>query len=159
MKTIVVYDSVFGNTKKVAETIGETIGDLGEVETIQINQLTLEKLKTAQLLIIGSPTRGFEPTKPVANSLKEIKHQIYPDLKIAVFDTRMDIVKVNNKVLTFFVKFRGYAVDSMEKIILKNGFTVFHPGMGFFVEESEGPVTTGEFEKAQTWATSVYQSC
>lgn len=157
MKTVVIYDSVFGNTKIVAETIGNTLKNQCETQIVHVDQISPAHLKQTDLLILGSPTRGFEPTKPVVNYLKGIHQKDYPAIKIAVFDTRMDIVKVNNKILTFFVKIRGYALDTMEKIVRKNGFSIFHPGEGFFVEDSEGPLSTGEQQRAETWANSVYQ--
>jgi hypothetical protein len=64
----------------------------------------------------------------------------------------MDVKKVNNKVLNFFVKFRGYALDTMEKIGKKNGFSLAHSGIGFIVEDSEGPLADGEIEKAVEWS-------
>jgi menaquinone-dependent protoporphyrinogen IX oxidase len=111
MKACVVYDSIFGNTAKIAEIIGTTLKEAVD----------------------------------------------YPTLKIACFDTRIDVKKVNNKILNIFVKFRGYALDSMEKILTKNGFILAHSGIGFFVDDSEGPLSAGETDKAVRWANELME--
>ncbi len=157
MKAVVVYDSFFGNTAKIAETIGSTLEKKYEVHAISVNQLNKVDLKHAQLLIVGSPTRAFEPTKPIVSFLRPLKAADYPSLKVAFFDTRMDVKKVNNKVLNFFVKFRGYALDTMEKIGKKSGFSSAHLGIGFIVEDSEGPLADGEIEKAVQWSNDLLE--
>jgi flavodoxin len=63
MKKLIVYDSVFGNTAKVAKIIKETIGKKNEAKMLRVNDFHKEELTVADLLIISSPTRVFEPTK------------------------------------------------------------------------------------------------
>lgn len=155
MKACVVYDSFFGNTAKMAEIIGANLKERYEVQIISVNQLKPILLKDLQLLVVGSPTRGFEPTKPIKNVLQNIQAVDFPHLQIVCFDTRIDIKKVNNKILNLFVKFRGYSLDTMEKIIKNNGFPIIQPGMGFFVDESEGPLGRGEEKKAEQWTSEI----
>ncbi len=66
MKTLVVYDSVFGNTEKIAQAIASNLGPAGSVEIRQASAVVPEQLSGAGLLVIGSPTRGFRPTEAVA---------------------------------------------------------------------------------------------
>jgi flavorubredoxin len=68
MKTLVIYDSFFGNTEKIALEIGAGFGERGEVETLPVSQVTPEKVQGLDSLIVGSPTRGFRPTKRFQNS-------------------------------------------------------------------------------------------
>jgi flavodoxin len=155
MKTIIVYDSVFGNTEKIAKTMAQSIENQCEIKITHINQLQLKDLQDINLLIIGSPTRGFEPTKPIAEALRKIKVKDYPFLMVAVFDTRIDVVKINNIILNIFVKFCGYAVDTMEKIVRNNSLRLVGEGKGFFVEESEGPLRVDETNKAAQWVRDI----
>jgi flavodoxin len=53
MKTLIVYDSVYGNTEKIAKAIGDAIA--GEVEVLRVGDVNVGDLETADLLIIGSP--------------------------------------------------------------------------------------------------------
>ena len=57
MKTLVVYDSVFGNTEKIAKAMAEAIG--GEAK--QVASVQASDLDGVDVLLAGSPTRGFPP--------------------------------------------------------------------------------------------------
>lgn len=69
-----------------------------------------------------------------------------------VYDTRIDVVKVDNKVLTFFEKHRGNAVSSMKKWVEKDAPGMLLASEGFFVLDSEGPLDEGEEARAAEWA-------
>jgi flavodoxin len=58
-KTLVVYDSTYGNTEKIAQAIGEAIG--GQI--LRVGEVNPADLKGFDLLIVGSPTRGGLPTE------------------------------------------------------------------------------------------------
>ncbi|NLE06743.1 MAG: nitric oxide synthase, partial [Crenarchaeota archaeon] len=62
MNAIVIYDSVYGNTEKIARTIAVNLGSPVEVRLIHIKDVRLEDISGTNLLVIGSPTRGFRPT-------------------------------------------------------------------------------------------------
>ena len=54
---LVIYDSVFGNKEKIAQGIGEALGDARVKSVKEVNSSDLEDLN---ILIVGSPTRGFQ---------------------------------------------------------------------------------------------------
>ena len=60
MKALVVYDSVFGNTEKIAQGIGEALGSPEEVTTVQVKEVSLDRLSGLDILVVGSPTRAFK---------------------------------------------------------------------------------------------------
>ena len=70
MKTLVVYDSVYGNTAIIAQAIGDAIP--GEVEVLHVGQVNVADLGTVDLLIIGSPTHGALPTEAVQGLIEKI---------------------------------------------------------------------------------------
>jgi flavodoxin len=59
MKAIVVYDSTYGSTEKIAQAIGQAIGSAQDAEVVQVGNLKLEQLAGLRLLIVGSPTESF----------------------------------------------------------------------------------------------------
>ena len=61
MKTLVVYDSGYGNTEIIARAIGEALP--GEVEMVRVGEVKAGDLEAADLLVIGSPTHGSLPTE------------------------------------------------------------------------------------------------
>ena len=62
MKTLIIYDSFFGNTEKIARAIFQTFSPLNSIKICLVNDYRPEYLNDIDLLIIGSPTRGFRPT-------------------------------------------------------------------------------------------------
>jgi len=58
MKGIVVYDTSYGNTKKIAETIAETLKESGiEVDLFDVKDVKKLSAKDCNFLVLGSPTR------------------------------------------------------------------------------------------------------
>ena len=76
-------------------------------------------------------------------------------MKVAAFDTRLDVKKVKNVILTFMESIFGYAAEKIGKaLVSKGGAQVVKPE-GFFVDASEGPITTGELERAVEWGEKI----
>ena len=71
MKILVIYDSLYGNTEKVAKTIGEAI--TGDAKVQRVGEVDSSGLKTFDLLIIGSPTQGGRPTKMMQDFLNKLR--------------------------------------------------------------------------------------
>ena len=46
----------------------------------------------------------------------------------------------------------GYAAEKIGKALVSKGGTQVVKPEGFFVDASEGPITTGELERAIEWA-------
>ena len=58
MKGIVVYDTSYGNTKTIAETIAETLKESGiEVDLFNVKNVKKLSAKGYNFLVLGSPTR------------------------------------------------------------------------------------------------------
>ena len=69
MKTLIVYFSKFGNTRKVAQTIAETMRQAGETHVVSIEQLAASDLEEVDLVVLGSPTHGFTVPEAVRSAL------------------------------------------------------------------------------------------
>ena len=65
MKALIVYDSVYGNTEKVARAIGEAMTPSGEVKVLRAGDTNSSELASVGLLIVGSPVHGGRPTPAV----------------------------------------------------------------------------------------------
>ena len=154
MKILVVYDSVFGNTEKIALKIGEELG----AETIKVSEVSYDQLIGLDCLVVGSPTRAFNPTKAITSFLKGIPSSQLTGIKVASFDTRMDTKKVGNAVLSFMVNFFGFADKPIENRLKKKGGIIAVPSNGFIVEDSEGPLRDGELDRAADWARAIKDS-
>jgi flavodoxin len=157
MKILVIYDSVFGNTEQVARAIGDSLGSGEEVATLRVGSVTVSQLNGLDLLVVGSPTRGFRPTEGINTFLKSIPSGSLKGLKVAAFDTRMTLEDINSPVLNFIVRFIGYrfAASSIASALKKKGGELVAPPDGFYVKKSEGPLKDGELERAVEWARKI----
>lgn len=147
MKSVVLYDSVFGNTEKLALFIADAIG----ASSMRITDANNKDLD-ADLLIIGSPTRGFRPTPAVSAWIKKLPSGALKGIRAAAFDTRIDVEAIDSKFLKKMAKRFGYASAHIQKLLMKKGVKLSAPPEGFFVTASEGPLAEGELKRAADWA-------
>jgi flavodoxin len=152
VKALVVYDSVFGNTQKIAEAIAASLGAGAETTVARPAQVDLSHLAGLDLLVVGSPTRGFRPTEAMAALLKALPARLLQGVRVAAFDTRFNADEMEPGVARFVVKRGGYAAKRIAAQLKKAGGTPTAPPEGFFVEDTEGPLSPGEVERAAQWA-------
>lgn len=155
MKAIVIYDSVFGNTRQIAEAIVKGVATGAEVGIFQISDARPERLKGLDLLVIGSPTRGFRPTPAIAKFLKDLSDNSLRGIKVAAFDTRVKLSDIKSGFFRFIVDKGGYAASTIAKQLQKKGGTLLVPPEGFYVSGEEGPLKEGELERAEKWGISL----
>lgn len=152
MKAIVIYDSQFGNTEKIARAIHEALAARGESTLIRAADVTDAALTGCDLVIVGSPTQRFHATEPVAHFLEG---RALSGMRAAAFDTRLDMAEVDSRVLRMAVKVAGdnaWAATRIADQLKKAGATLATEPEGFIVEDTEGPLRDGELERAAAWA-------
>jgi flavodoxin len=139
MKTLVVYDSQFGNTKKVAETVAAVL----KGKAVNVSDFHDEMLKGVTVLIVGSPILGWRPSVKTATFLSSLLPGSLVAMSVAAFDTRVNVF------------FSGDASKKIEKQLVSFGGKQIVPPGKFYVKGKEGPLTEGELEKAKTWAKAI----
>ena len=154
MKALIVYDSVYGNTEKIAKAIGGAI--TGDIKVLHTGETSSSDLKELDLLIVGSPTHGGRPTPAVKEFLSKIPSNALKNVDVTSFDTRFSAkskgVGVGIRVL---VRVIGYAAGRIANTLKdKGGYLVASPE-GFIVEGNEGPLKQGELERAAGWAKEI----
>jgi len=150
---LVVFDSVFGNTEKIARSIAATLTSPIDVEVMSVNQVKTLPLTNLKLLIVGSPTRGFRPTPDTTTWLQSLPANSLTGVKVAAFDTRIpEKTFKKNIFLRLFSKMVAYAADPIAKELAAKGGSLVASPEGFYVAESEGPLVDGELERAANWA-------
>jgi flavodoxin len=154
MKVSVIYDSVFGNTEKVAQAVGAALEGQAEVSVLKVGDVPSQFWTGLDALIVGSPTRAFSPTPATKKLLAGIPRQGLEGVRVAAFDTRMDVEKAPG-ILKAMVKLFGYAAEPLAARMRKKGGQEVLPPAGFIVEGTEGPMQEGEFERAAAWATRI----
>ncbi|HUU64922.1 MAG TPA: flavodoxin domain-containing protein [Dehalococcoidales bacterium] len=139
-KAIVVYESKYGNTKRVAEAIAEGMREVPGVEAVlsEVKEVELDKLTEFDAILVGSPNHMGSATKGIRKFIDELG-RLSPGVKLAaVFDTYIgrDFEK---------------AVKKMEKQIGEKvpGLKLAAPGLSIKVEGMKGPISEGELPKGK----------
>ena len=147
MTTLIVYDSLYGNTEQIAKAISQGIG--GEVKMRRTSDVSPADLKSADLLIVGSPTHGGRPSQPTQQLLAKVAPGDLNNVRAAAFDTGIPS-QGQKAFMRFIIKFFKYAAPRLGKILESKGATVL-AAETFFVLGKEGPLKDGELEKATQW--------
>jgi len=89
MKSIVVYASRFGNTRKLAEAIADELQTSGSVRLVAADEASPVLLKETDLLVIGCPTEGHRMMEPVSRFFERIGPTALHGMAAVAFDTRL----------------------------------------------------------------------
>lgn len=154
MKTIVVYDSVFGNTEKIADEIAKSVGGA----LFHVSDICAADLSDVTHLFMGSPTRAFRPTPAVTAWLKKLPANSLKGVHASAFDTRGIMETADSALLRRLAKWFGYAAEKILAALEKKGAETEDYPIGFYVPESEGPLKDGELQRAIEWAQGVMKN-
>jgi len=143
MKTLIVYDSAFGNTEKIARAIGGAM--TGEVRVARVGEVNQNDLKGIELLIIGSPTQAGTATAAIKGFIDGMPKGSLKGISVSAFDTRIS---------GRFASLLGYAAGRMARRLKRKGASLVSTD-GFIVNGREGPLKEGELERAAAWAKQV----
>jgi flavodoxin len=142
MYALVVYDSQFGNTERIATAIADTLRTSGNVRTVRVDPAQPIDMEGVDLLILGSPTQGWRPTVAMQSFLGKLTPEQLHGRAIACFDTRFQ----KPRWMT------GSAARVMANQFLRMKISLLMSPESFFVEHTEGPLLTGELGRAAVWA-------
>ena len=65
MNITIVYDGIFGNTAQVARAVASELEHEHHVRVATVPDAMELDLSGTDLLVVGSPTRGFQPTPQI----------------------------------------------------------------------------------------------
>jgi len=145
-KVIVVYDSLFGNTRMVAESIITGMKQALEVEATlnKPKELELNRLTKYDIILVGSPN-----------------HMGGATLSIQRFIGKLGKINLEGKLAAAFdtcgVKDFGKAVKKMEKQIRSKapGLKLVAPGLSIKVKGLRGPIMDGELPRCEKFGVKV----
>ncbi|MEV8099047.1 flavodoxin domain-containing protein [Kitasatospora sp. NPDC085879] len=176
MQALIVYESMYGNTREVAEAIAEGIREArpdAAVECQPVARTTVHRTGTVDLLVVGGPTHvhgmsnalsrrvavsvearkegRIEETHEAATTaagpgLRKWFHELpdaEPGTPAAAFDTRMD------------GKQAGGAAAGIAQRLTDHRYDLRAEPEGFFVEEADGPLRSGELARARAWGAAL----
>jgi len=145
-KVIVVYESKYGNTKRVAETIIEGMNEVEGIEVVlsELKEVDPDKVPDYDAILIGSPNHFGGPTRGPKKFIDKLGKLPLRGKLVAVFDTyiRGDFEK---------------AVKKMEKRINEKvpGLKLIAPGLSIKVQGIKGPILEGELPKCKEFGKKI----
>ncbi len=157
MKALIVYDSVYGNTEKIARAIAGAITPSDGVKVLRAGEANPLELAPIDLLIVGSPTHGGRPTPAIQEFLSRIPANALKNVGVTSFDTRFQ-AKDKGVGIRILVGVIGYAAGRIANTLKGKGGYLAAPPEGFIVEGNEGPLKQGELERAAGWAKGILES-
>lgn len=127
MKAIVVFDTLFGNTEKIASRLAAGLQETGiEAKPVNIKEAKADRLAEYDLLILGAPTQYFTASKPLKEFLEQLKGQDLKGKRGFAFDTKLESC------------FSGSAAKFIEKKLEELGLDIIRPRSSAIVVGQKG---------------------
>jgi len=130
---IVIYDTKFGNTEKIAKALAEGMKEQGVKVTdcLKIGEVEIDKLKEYDLVVIGGPTHKLGLSEPMKDFLKKLENAEIGNKNAFAFDTKVKS------------RFAGSAGKGIEKRVKKLQMNIVRPHSSAIVKGREGPLEEG----------------
>jgi Flavodoxin domain len=166
MRAVIVYESMFGSTKKVAEAIAEGLAGCAEVSVVPVKSAGVHILDGADLVLVGGPTHAHGMSRPgtrkMAGKLARkpgSEAELVPgavsgpgvrewlaslgrlEVVGAAFDTRLQGLPA----------FTGRASKSIRRLLARHGARIAASPESFLVKGLTGALAEGELARARAW--------
>ena len=167
MRALVVYESMFGNTRNIALAIAEGIATAMEVEAVEVGSAPRALAADVALVVVGGPTHahGLSTPKSRANAIGRTDGPLVSQhigvrewlwsLRLgsgviaAAFDTRIKGPEL----------FTGSAAKSATRLLRRSGLRRVEEPRSFVLDGSTGPVANrvakGELDAARAWGVTL----
>ncbi|MFX1500581.1 MAG: flavodoxin domain-containing protein [Promethearchaeota archaeon] len=128
-KTVILYDSVYGNTKKVAMSLSRGLEAGGlHVDSSSIQDFDIIELKNYDIIGIGGPTHFHGASKKMKLFLNRIKDIKMEDKYGFAFETKGDF------------RIAGSAAKRITRYLKKMKMKIINPAITGIVLDKEGPL-------------------
>jgi menaquinone-dependent protoporphyrinogen IX oxidase len=87
MRALVLYDSVFGNTEKIAQVIASVVGEHGVVHLAKAGEGTPVEWREFELVVMGGPIHRVALSAAIKSLVKEMPRTALRGASVAVFET------------------------------------------------------------------------
>lgn len=162
MRALLVFESMFGNTREIALAVADGLRSGFEVEVGEAGSVSPILAGPFDLLVVGGPTHAFSMSRPgtrqsaveqgapVGTSRRGIREwldELEPGLRrpaVATFDTRVAKPRLP-----------GSAARGAARRLRSHGLTLAAAPESFYVDGTTGPLLEGETDRARRWAESL----
>lgn len=162
MRVLVVYESMYGNTRTIAEAIGSGLG--ADVAVVPVREASPERVAIADLVVVGGPTHVRGMSRPATRkAARDAAGKPASTLTLepgadglglrewfaslgtvschaAAFDTRIDVRAI----------FGGRAAPRIARLLRQHGAQLVAPPRSFLVDK-QNQLLDGEHVRARAW--------
>jgi flavodoxin len=146
MRSLVIYASTKGNTRRLAEAMAGELRQRGEVELVAADEAPTT-LPTCDLVLIGAPTEAHTMSKPMQQYFDRLDPESVRGTAVAAYDTRIAWPRILS----------GSAADAIAKRLRSLGARLVAAPESFMVSKTP-ELEPGEVDRAITWARGVADS-
>ena len=149
MKGIIIYDTSYGNTKTIAETIAETLKGSGiEVDLFDVKNVKKLSGKDYDFFVLGSPTKFGTMSFTIKFFLGKVKSEEWMNKPFVAFDTEnpenVEKSRIENKEWS--------AAEKIAEKLRDKKMTQLLPVLKTLVLGQKGPLVEGEIERTKDYA-------
>ncbi|NVB40290.1 flavodoxin [Pseudenhygromyxa sp. WMMC2535] len=166
MRAQVIYESIFGNTRDVAEAIAAGLRDRPDVDAVSVSEVgsAPAQLDDVDLLVIGGPVHAWSMSRPGTREGARLEaeqlHQEPVSRGEGIRDwlERLPATTREIQAASFDTAIKsawslsGSAAKPAAKRLRARGLTMIADPTHFFVAGKHGPMLEGELERARAWA-------
>jgi menaquinone-dependent protoporphyrinogen IX oxidase len=149
MKGIIVYDTSYGNTKKIGETITETLKASGiGIDLFYVKDVKNLSAKEYDFLVLGSPTKFGTMSLTMKFFLGKVKSEEWMNKPFAAFDTEnpenIEKARLENKEWS--------AAEKIAEKLKEKKMNQLLPVLKALVMGQKGPLVEGEILRTKDYA-------
>lgn len=178
MRAVIVYESLFGNTREIADAIGEGVKEThpdAEVECVAVVDALPERVGPTDLLVVGGPThmRGMTTGMSRKMGLKSEEREAGqeerpftseegaegPGVRGWFHDTLPKAHTGTHAAAAFDTRadtrLAGAAAGGIARRLRGHGYELVAEPEGFIIEDIDGPLRAGERDRARAWGAAL----
>ena len=165
MRALVIYESMFGNTHKVADAVAEGLAATADVTVYEVSEAPRELNDEVDLVVVGGPTHAFSMSRP--STRKSAGEQGADPETAAHTGIREWVAAVGApqslRTATFDTKVAkphvpGSAAKAASRKLRHRGFAALADPKTFFVTGTQGGLVDGELDRARQWGVHLAQA-
>lgn len=162
MKSLVVYESMWGNTAQVARAVAE---GLSGARVAEVHDVSPSEVQGLDLLVVGGPTHAFSMSRPSTRhdahsrgasvgaedaGVREWLTRLPAGsrMPVATFDTRVASVK----------NLPGSAAKAASRAMIRHHRGRVIGTCSFYVHDTAGPLVDGELLRAAAWGATLTEA-
>jgi hypothetical protein len=160
VRALVVYESLFGNTKMVAEAIADGLRTAMDVDVRHVGDVW-EADTAVELIVVGGPTHALSMSR-ASTRADAVKQGAPRGPDVGIREWLVDLAPSPSRPLlaTFDTKvLRARRMPGAARAAARGGrrrgFKLAARPASFWVGGTPGPLLEGELERARAWGTTL----